>query len=253
MYVCMYDITGVPDAYENNLESHEVFVYVPLLRGGSINSCRPYIECDVLVTRHPMHHPGDIRKLRAVRNEKLLELCRGTTNPVIFFSIRGERSQADCMGGGDFDGDKYIVIANEEIVKQLNKEADPYPVDAVSTSSKGGGGADVQCASSSSSSSSSSSNQWPLSYHLFQALFADSLNDDIGLNVIHWLAVADLEGPDSERAIRLDQKCRLSLDATKKPAAAATSPLSGGSSRDEKPDRKPDWMTGIVLYSIVMS
>lgn len=78
---CMSDITGVPDAYENNLESHEVFVYVPLLRGGSINSCRPYIECDVLVTRHPMHHPGDIRKLRAVRNEKLLELCRGSTNP----------------------------------------------------------------------------------------------------------------------------------------------------------------------------
>lgn len=234
-----YGIIGVPDAYENNLESHEVFVYIPVLRGGSINSYRPYIESDVIVTRHPMHHPGDIRKLRAVRNERLLELCRGSTNPVIFFSVRGERSQADCMGGGDFDGDKYIVIANEEIVKQMDREVDPYPVEAASTASMAGGGG----------GRGADAVQWPLSYHLYQALFAGSLNDDIGLNVIHWLAVADLEGPDSEKAIRLDRKCRLSLDATKKPAlasAAVVSPLSGGSMRDDKPDRKPDWMTGTV-------
>lgn len=50
---------------------------------------------------------------------------KGTCNSVIIFSTQGYRSQADRMGGGDYDGDLYLVIYNQEIVMNVT-EAEPY-------------------------------------------------------------------------------------------------------------------------------
>lgn len=56
--------------------------------------------CDVLVTRNPCLHPGDLRKLRAVDRPQLEHL-----KDCIVFSVKGDRPAADQMSGGDLDGD----------------------------------------------------------------------------------------------------------------------------------------------------
>jgi len=50
------------------------------------------IEADVLVTRNPCVHCGDIRKLKAVKKEQLKEYYN-----VIVFSSKGKRPQQDKM------------------------------------------------------------------------------------------------------------------------------------------------------------
>ena len=51
-----------------------------------IDALAQLIEGDVLVTRNPCHHPGDIRKLKCVYKEELKHLYN-----VVVFSSKGER------------------------------------------------------------------------------------------------------------------------------------------------------------------
>ena len=55
----------------------------------------------VLVTRNPCLHPGDLRKFEAVQHPELSHLV-----DCIVFPTRGKRPSADLMSGGDLDGDK---------------------------------------------------------------------------------------------------------------------------------------------------
>lgn len=61
---------------------------------------RTIMGCEVLVTRNPCLHLGDVRKLRAVDRPGLCHL-----KDCIIFSIKGDRPAADQMSGGDLDGD----------------------------------------------------------------------------------------------------------------------------------------------------
>ena len=79
----------------------------------------------VAVTRSPMFHPGDIRLLRAVKNDKLWEIFKDTSGGVILFSTNGKQTAAAFMSGGDFDGDKYYAIFNKAVVDAV-KEVDPF-------------------------------------------------------------------------------------------------------------------------------
>lgn len=54
----------------------------------------------VLVTRNPCWHPGDLQKLKVVEKPELAHLV-----DCIVFPIRGRRPPADMMSGGDLDGD----------------------------------------------------------------------------------------------------------------------------------------------------
>jgi regulator of nonsense transcripts 1 len=56
---------------------------------------------NVLVTRNPCLHPGDVQKFRAVEKAELSHLV-----DCIVFSTQGRRPSADLMSGGDLDGDK---------------------------------------------------------------------------------------------------------------------------------------------------
>eukprot|EP01041_Mallomonas_annulata_P005002 gene5002-10009_t len=98
-------LVGAPDPC-GVLAPGEVFLY-PHSKAGP-----------VLVTRHPMYHPGDVRKLICVENEVLEEFFNGTKGSIIIFSTQGTRSAADEMSGGDFDGDLYLrrrnAMADEE-------------------------------------------------------------------------------------------------------------------------------------------
>jgi RNA-dependent RNA polymerase len=72
----------------------------------------------VMVTKHPVTHPGDIRMLEAV---DILEL-RGQRN-VILFSQHGQRPEANKMSGSDLDGDQFAVTWDERLF--LKKNAAP--------------------------------------------------------------------------------------------------------------------------------
>lgn len=56
--------------------------------------------CEVLVTRNPCLHPGDMRKLMAIDRPQLSHL-----KDCVVFSVKGNRPAADQMSGGDLDGD----------------------------------------------------------------------------------------------------------------------------------------------------
>ncbi|KAF9076729.1 RNA dependent RNA polymerase-domain-containing protein [Rhodocollybia butyracea] len=72
----------------------------------------------VIVTRHPCKLPTDAQKWKAVDR---LELRHYTD--VILISVKGARRGADWLGGGDYDGDKALVLYQPEIVSEF-KNAD---------------------------------------------------------------------------------------------------------------------------------
>ena len=62
---------------------------------------RTLVGADVLVTRNPCLHPGDLQKFRVVDIPEFSHLV-----DCIVFPTRGKRPSADLMSGGDLDGDK---------------------------------------------------------------------------------------------------------------------------------------------------
>ena len=55
---------------------------------------------EILVTRNPCLHPGDLQKFKAVQHLELAHLI-----DCIVFPTKGRRPSADLMSGGDLDGD----------------------------------------------------------------------------------------------------------------------------------------------------
>ena len=64
----------------------------------------------VMVTKHPVMHPGDVRMLLAVNIPEL----RAHKN-CILFSRHGDRPEADKMAGSDLDGDQFAVTWDERL------------------------------------------------------------------------------------------------------------------------------------------
>ncbi|KAK1834909.1 RNA dependent RNA polymerase-domain-containing protein [Podospora conica] len=79
-------------------------------------------NCDVVVTRNPCLHPGDLQKFKAVQKDELSHLV-----DCIVFSTRGKRPAADLMSGGDLDGDTFFVSWDRDIVPSTVSEAAEYP------------------------------------------------------------------------------------------------------------------------------
>lgn len=111
---------GLPDSY-HTLQPGQVFVLLPESLG------RQVLQGPVLVTRNPIIHPSDIRRLTAVRNQKLSQLYKNSVGGCIVFATQGDRSAADEMSGGDFDGDTYLVIyKNDELMETFQPIAVPF-------------------------------------------------------------------------------------------------------------------------------
>ncbi|KIY74034.1 hypothetical protein CYLTODRAFT_484791 [Cylindrobasidium torrendii FP15055 ss-10] len=70
------------------------------------------IKGPILITRHPCKLPSDIRKWEAVDCFALRDL-----KDVIVMSTQGERRAADYLSGGDYDGDKALMIWEKTIVE----------------------------------------------------------------------------------------------------------------------------------------
>jgi len=61
------------------------------------------VNTEVIVTRNPCLHPGDLQKFKVVQKDELAHLV----DCIVFStSTKGERPAADLMSGGDLDGDK---------------------------------------------------------------------------------------------------------------------------------------------------
>ncbi|KAK7061800.1 RNA-dependent RNA polymerase [Favolaschia claudopus] len=67
-----------------------------------------------LITRHPCKLPTDVQKWTAVDRPEL----RHYTD-VIVLSVKGSRRAADYLSGGDYDGDKGLVIWQPELVDKF--------------------------------------------------------------------------------------------------------------------------------------
>lgn len=123
-----YNLRALPDL-TGTLSPGEVCVVV---NGSEVP--RPIVlldgePFDILVYGAPGMHPGDIRKLRVTSTDALRRMI-GKADPsrcnAIFFSIQGERSEQDCIAGGDFDGDKRNAICWQPLVKLVSDSHPPY-------------------------------------------------------------------------------------------------------------------------------
>lgn len=79
------------------------------------------VGSDVLVTRNPCLHPGDLQKFKAVQHEELAHLT-----DCIVFPTQGRRPSADLMSGGDLDGDKFFVCWDPDLIPPTVAEAASY-------------------------------------------------------------------------------------------------------------------------------
>ncbi|CAG8532252.1 7758_t:CDS:2 [Ambispora leptoticha] len=111
------------------LEADEVFVHTSII----INNDQP-LEDDqeikrknqvrtgnVLVTRNPCLHPGDISVLRAVDIPQLYHLKN-----CIVFSQKGQIPVVNTMSGGDLDGDEFFVSFYKPIMPSRKHEPMRY-------------------------------------------------------------------------------------------------------------------------------
>ena len=91
------------------LEEGTVFIQILDPNGDDDMQYKPLVG-PVVICKHPVMHPGDIRMLLAVDVPNLRH-CRN----VLLFSRKGSRPEADKMAGSDLDGDEYAVTWDERL------------------------------------------------------------------------------------------------------------------------------------------
>jgi hypothetical protein len=99
------------------------------------------VEGRVVIAKHPVMHPGDVRTFRAVSHERLLH-----HKNVLVLPQLGDRPHANEMSGSDLDGDLYHVMWDERLLTQHNLSPmdytpeKPVEVDEVGGSDAAGDG-----------------------------------------------------------------------------------------------------------------
>ena len=86
------------------------------------------LEGEVYVTKNPCLHPGDIKILKAVNNEKVYRNLSHMINVIVFSSLEDEnetRPVQNQISGGDLDGDVYYVSWNKDIIDGIIKRNVP--------------------------------------------------------------------------------------------------------------------------------
>ncbi|XP_075726447.1 uncharacterized protein LOC142768362 [Rhipicephalus microplus] len=70
---------------------------------------------DVIVTKNPCMHPGDLRKLTAVNVPQLHHV-----RDCIVFPVKGDRPHPEEMAGSDLDGDEDSVLWYADLIFKTN-------------------------------------------------------------------------------------------------------------------------------------
>ncbi|EFC46423.1 RNA dependent RNA polymerase [Naegleria gruberi] len=101
---------GVVDPYEV-LNEGEVFVQISSFKNPSH---KQVLQKEIVLTKEPCLHRGDLRKIKAVYYPKLSHLC-----DVIVFSSKGKRPVPNMISGSDLDGDQFFVCWDDLIVDNV--------------------------------------------------------------------------------------------------------------------------------------
>lgn len=107
---------GVCDS-KDVLRDGECFVKVTLEGDGRAMTLA---NAEVIVSRNPCLHPGDVRKFKAVFKSELQHLV-----DCIVFPTQGKRSSADLMSGGDLDGDTCKLLRQRCISRRGQSNMSP--------------------------------------------------------------------------------------------------------------------------------
>ncbi|CAF3874471.1 unnamed protein product [Rotaria sordida] len=78
----------------------------------------------VVVTKHPCHHPGDMRTFNAIDKSELRHL-----RDCIVFPQKGKRPHSNEISGSDLDGDEYAVFWLDLLVPNT-ENFEPYDYDS---------------------------------------------------------------------------------------------------------------------------
>ena len=181
-----------------------------ILEEGQVLVANGMVQGPVLVSRSPCLMPGDIQKVMAVPGSSELDRFVQTyskLNDVIVFSSKGSRPLADCLGGGDLDGDQFYIIYEKDIVENMRSaEAHDY----------GSQSADVKITIDVHDCFRVVDPYLPAIKDQLEVLrkLLD-LGDIVSWSSDAWLRVADMEGPGSARAISMADLCQHALDARK--------------------------------------
>lgn len=121
------NLIGVLDPY-HVLQPGEVFIqFNPYIKSEEFKECvfHTNITGQVLVTRSPCVHPGDIRILHAIDKKEVPELENYVN--VIVFSCLGDRPDNNKMGSGDLDGDIYWINWNPTFLNSYIEQDPDLP------------------------------------------------------------------------------------------------------------------------------
>ena len=250
-----YSLPGMPD-FTGSLAPGEICVVVnghELSRPMGLLDGQPF---EVLVYGSPGMHPGDLHKVAVCYPDALREMisgCDPARTHGVFFSVRGERSLADMIAGGDFDGDEYSIIAWQELVQLIGVQSPPYSPEqwqAHHASSKAPVFSTTSAVTSATLTSTSSADRGEgdatssesmrptrgalkQSEQAAQRLVEEKLVANyimahfmscstVGSSGTQWMVFADRFGAASPQCLKLDHLYRLGLDATPPDTAKPT-------------------------------
>jgi RNA-dependent RNA polymerase len=243
-----YTLVGVADIH-GYLEEDEVFACATISETGSYH----YLEGDVLVSRSPIIHPGDVRVVRAIGQPPVgstfdLEPLMNT----IVFSVKGSeylelylpnrlftlpagtRPLPSCLGGGDLDGDVYNVAFLQDLFPSQNippATYEPAPKKLLPRPSTMDDVADFVA----DYINSDVSVVVRVLCIIFRK-FSYRHPQIVGMVAVNWLLIADLHGIFHEDCINL---CQIHSDAVDYPKNGT--PVSINSVPKPKSELKPDW------------
>ncbi|KZS97021.1 RdRP-domain-containing protein [Sistotremastrum niveocremeum HHB9708] len=114
-----WNLVGVVDEYDQLQPGQISCITQPDVAGPV------FLEGQMLISRSPQIHPGDVRLVTAIgRPPPGSPLESHPLLNCIVFACRGGRPLPSCLGGGDLDGDTYIISPLPDLMP-TRKVADP--------------------------------------------------------------------------------------------------------------------------------
>ncbi|KAI8897258.1 RNA dependent RNA polymerase-domain-containing protein [Globomyces pollinis-pini] len=120
-----YVLGGVADEWKI-LKAGEIYacVYDP------VTGTKKYLEGPVCISRSPTLHPGDVQIVHAIGRlpNSINSGIKNVKNLVVFsVDTSSKRSLPSCLGGGDLDGDEYVLLTNPELLPKRCVSPYNYP------------------------------------------------------------------------------------------------------------------------------
>ncbi|KAJ3113102.1 Pre-mRNA-splicing factor ATP-dependent RNA helicase dhx15 [Phlyctochytrium bullatum] len=113
---------GIADAWGLLKDPNSCMVRVTCHRTGEPK----WVTGRVCVTRNPCYHPGDLMVVNAIEPPGIDEALSACLRDVLVLPCVGSRPIADMCGGGDLDGDTFLVVWDERIVNAMTVPNNPF-------------------------------------------------------------------------------------------------------------------------------